>query len=88
MSSIVVFYKSDRDRVNEKITFLIAKYSMKTVSEFQARLVALEKRMSAIESEQDEIDSLAYRTLTKMDFLHFRYKLYSNHCEKYCLHHI
>ena len=61
------------------------KVSMKTVGEFQARLVDLEKRMSAIECEQDEIDSLAYRTLTKMDFLHFRYKLYTNHCEKYCL---
>ena len=45
----------------------------------QTRLEALEKRKSDIEQEQDEIDSLAYQTLSKMDFLHFRYVLAKHH---------
>ena len=49
------------------------------VEEFNSRLEELEKRKAVIEEEQDKIDSLAYETMSKLDFLHFRYLLVAHH---------
>ena len=46
-----------------------------SVREFNSRLEELEKRKAVIDEEQDKIDGLAYQTLSKLDFLHFRYLL-------------
>ena len=49
------------------------------VEEFNSRLEELEKRKAVIEEEQDKIDGLAYETMSKLDFLHFRYLLVAHH---------
>ena len=49
------------------------------MKEFNSRLEELEKRKAVIEKEQDRIDGLAYQTLSRLDFLHFRYVLATHH---------